>query len=226
MADNVIAKNEPTVFVPPPEGDFPAVLVDVIDLGMCPTKNWGAKWKIALLFQIDCVNEETGARYVLAERFTNSMNEKSALRKFLGQWRGRPYSDDQANAGVPLSSLVGQKAMVTVVHNQVGDKVYANVFTIRRRSPGDPDITADPYERSPRWAEKRQEAAGGKLAPPATNQPVARDPGRQSIKPAPRPPIFQGAAQAAGPGITDHDVEPDESTWPGAEFDEHDEAPF
>jgi hypothetical protein len=195
MADRILAQNVAPVWTPPPEGDFSAVCVDIIDLGMVETAKWGPKWKIAILFQINCVNEETGRVYELAERFTNSMNEKSALRKFLGQWRGRPYSEAEATTGIALDKLVGQKAVVTVVHNQVGDRTYANVFAIRRLGPSDAPMAPEHYERSPRWAEKRQDAAGGKVSPPATNQPVARDQGR------PAPSAQRAHGSSAGPGL-------------------------
>ena len=89
------------------------------------------------------------------------MNEKSALRKFLGQWRGRPYSEKEAKAGIALDALVGQQAVVTVAHNQVDDKVYANVFAIRRLGPNDVPMTAAPYERSARWAAEARGAGRG-----------------------------------------------------------------
>lgn len=185
MPDRVIAQDAAPVYVPPPEGDFRAVAVDLIDLGVVVSPKWGPKHKVAIVFQIDCPDGD-GKPYLMAERFTNSMNEKSALRKFLGQWRGRPYSEREAKAGVALDSLVGQQAVVTVAHNQVDDKVYANVFAIRRLGKDDVPMTAAPYERSPRWAEKRAEANGA---------PRPMLPNRTPVAPRQQTPVN------AGPGL-------------------------
>lgn len=207
MADNVVVRNEAAAWTPPDEGEYTAALADVIDLGVQDGGQYGPKHKIAFVFQLDAKSPDTGKRFEINDRYTLSMHEKAKLRQFLGMWRGRPYSEAEASKGVPLDKLVGINAIVTIVHNVVGEKTYANIFNIRPVPRGAPLLNVVDYTRSPRWAEKRQEAAGGKMSPPATNKPVARDAGR------PQP-------VATGPGLLDTDVPPDEDTWPGADEDD------
>jgi hypothetical protein len=47
---------------------------------------------------------------------TLSANEKANLRKFLESWRGKSYTAPQAEAGLPITKLHGQAALVSIEH--------------------------------------------------------------------------------------------------------------
>lgn len=157
MADQIVAKDEATYELAPPD-QYQAVCVDVIDLGEQMNERWATvQHKIAILFQLEAVNK-AGKRFEIAAKFTLSMNEKAFLRKFLGQWRGKAYSDTEAKNGVPIHKLVGVNALVSVDHTEDGK--YANIIGI---APLPKAMTArlEPlnYTRSPRWAERKQEGS-------------------------------------------------------------------
>ena len=148
MPDAITARATGT-FVPIPEGDYPAVCVDVIDLGYHLNEKYAQiQPKCALVFQLE---DETGKRLELAERFTVSMGSKARLRTFLESWRGRPYKPEQVEEGVPLDKLVGNGATIAVVHNTVGDKTYANIFRISPLPKSDTPLKAMNYARAPYW---------------------------------------------------------------------------
>jgi len=176
-ADQIVAKDESTYELPPPD-QYQAVCVDVIDLGTQFNERWGTEQhKIAILFQLDAFNK-TGRRFEIASKFTLSMNEKAYLRKFLGEWRGKKYTDAEAKEGVPIHKLCGVNALVSVDHTEDGK--YANIIGI---APLPKAITTrlEPlnYTRSPRWAEKKQEPSG------AAKGVGARSQGGQQSAPPP-----------------------------------------
>lgn len=170
MADEIVARNDGGGDFPiPAEGEYVAVCVDTIDLGMHPNPKFPGKLqhKVALVFQLG-ENNPDGEPWEIATRFTNSMYESAYLRKFLGLWRGKSYTDEEAEMGAPLHKLVGVNAVVTIEHNTKGEKTYANILTIRKFTPGQGQakIAARDYVRAEYW-EKVKEAGGLKKPKPA-----------------------------------------------------------
>lgn len=170
MADQIVAKDESTGSYRAPEGQFLAVAVDIIDLGMIENAQFGKlQHKCALVFQIDEINPDTKKRYEIAERFTVSMNEKARLRQFLGSWRGKAYSDEEAREGAPLHKLVGVPALIQIGHNQGGNgKTYANILSIMK-APKGTTLPVEEYTRSPHWK---------KSAPPSDDEPPMDESGQ------------------------------------------------
>lgn len=135
MSDRITATAAPSTFKPHPEGQFIAQCVDTIDLGekvqdfpgttpyLAPT--------CALVFRTGEINEETGEYIDIAKEYTVSMGVKANLRKDLQQWRGKEYTPEQVEAGVPLDKLVGNHAQLTVSHRVSGKgRTYANIIAI------------------------------------------------------------------------------------------------
>jgi hypothetical protein len=118
MADHVTAKNSDAKFKSHPEGQFVGQCVDCIDMGEVvqdfPDKPKYLAQKCALVFRTGEKNDETGEFIDVVGEFTVSMGENANLRKFLEQWRGRPYTQDQVDEGVPLDKLVGNWALLTI----------------------------------------------------------------------------------------------------------------
>jgi hypothetical protein len=144
-----------------PEGQHQGVLVDVIDLKMHPNVYMGVQkgmvHKCALVFQIDEINPDTGKRFELSRDFTVSMGEKANLRKFLGVWRGKSYTDQEAEEGAPLHKLEGVNALIQVEHKQSKsnpDRSYANIVSVTGIPKGLAKIAPKDYERSEHWAKK------------------------------------------------------------------------
>lgn len=127
-----------------PEGQYPAYCVKVIDYG---TQHWDymgqpkAARQVVLGFELHGENQlgegtaymngDESKPFVVREKFTASLSEKSRLRPFLEAWRGRPFTDDEL-AGFDVSSVLGATCMLTIQHSKSkdGQKTYANITTI------------------------------------------------------------------------------------------------
>jgi hypothetical protein len=125
------------------------VCVDVVDLGMVEVTYAGKtkkQHKVALVWQIDETNEETGKRFTARRRYTCSLDDKASLRKDLESWRGRPFNSDELN-GFDLEVLIGVNCQINVVHESRNGETYANVTTIVPISKGMPRLSALDYAR-------------------------------------------------------------------------------
>jgi hypothetical protein len=140
----------------PPEGQFQFVAVDGINLGLHANAAYGGKVeeKYAFVFQIDEPNPDTGKRFELAQRFTLSVGAKSNLVKFLGQWRGKSISPDEAKNGINLAGLDGLNGFMVIEHrpSKTGDKTFANILSVSPLPKGTPKLTAEGYSRAEYWA--------------------------------------------------------------------------
>lgn len=163
MSDSITAKGSDAKFRPHPEGQFVAVAVDTIDLGDNVESFAGQPSKLAhkcaIVFRTGEKNEQTGEYIDIAREFTVSMGEKANLRKFLEQWRGKPYQTAQIEEGVPLHKLTGQPALLTIAHKVSGQgRTYANITAC----VGVPKQMANSiaqhgdYQRADYWNEKKK----------------------------------------------------------------------
>ena len=166
--DAATAKAKP--YTLPPEGQFQFVCVDGINLGLHANAAYGGKVeeKYAFVFQIDEPNPDTGKRFELAQRFTLSVGAKSNLVKFLGQWRGKSYSPEEAKAGVNLAPLDGVNGFMVIEHkpSKSGDKIFANILSVSPLPRGTPKLKAEGYERAEYWATVKAAAITPKVENP------------------------------------------------------------
>jgi hypothetical protein len=143
-------------YKPAPAGQFQAVCCELVDLGhrkvVYKNKDTGADepktiHEIQYIFQINKVDDESGKRFTVRSRpFNLILSENSNLRAFLLGWRGHDITDaEMAPPGVDVD-LVGRNAILSVVHNKVGDKNYANIGSIMPLMEGMPEIQALDYE--------------------------------------------------------------------------------
>lgn len=117
-----------------PSGSYPARCISMIDIGTIATEWQGEKKSrtlIRLKFELPTLtkvfNPDKGEQpYVIERQFTKSLHEKSALLPFLNNWRGKALTADDCQA-FDLSKLLGAECMLSIVHNSVGDKTYANI---------------------------------------------------------------------------------------------------
>jgi hypothetical protein len=171
MADTLVAKGSESKFKPHPEGQFVAQCVDAIDLGDRVEEFAGKPKKLshkcALVFRTGEKNPDTGEYIDIGREFTVSMGDKANLRKFLEQWRGKAYTEDQIKQGVPLHKMAGNWALLTVSHNTSGNgRTYANITA----AVGVPEMmrkslpTFPAYERPEFWNDRKAEYAKGAQA--------------------------------------------------------------
>lgn len=168
MSDTILARGADSKFKPHPEGQFIGQCVDTIDLGEkvsdFPGETPYLMQVCALVFRTGERNEETGDYIDVHREFTVSMGERANLRKFLEQWRGRPYTPDQIEAGVPLDKLTGNHGLLTVTHRTSGKgKVYANI-TACVGIPKQMDsarVHYDDYVREEFWSLRKKDYSDG-----------------------------------------------------------------
>ena len=124
-------------------GAYVARCVSVVDLGIQDAGRWGKKEKVYLGFEVPSErvkwtdkdgNEKEGPAFI-GSRYTNSINEKAILGQHLKSWRGKPFTDDE-RAGFDLFTVLGVPCMISVVHNESGGKMYANIEGIMRLPKG------------------------------------------------------------------------------------------
>ncbi len=63
---------------------------------------------------------------MIGKTYTASMNEKANLRHHLEAWRGKTFTDEEAEA-FDVSAILGKPCMLTVMHTQKDGKTYANI---------------------------------------------------------------------------------------------------
>lgn len=117
-----------------PSGSYPARCISMIDIGTIPYEWQGEKKSrtvIRLKFELPTLTKvfspDKGEQpYVIERQFTKSLHEKSALLPFLNNWRGKALTPDDCQS-FDLSKLLEAECMLSIVHNSVGDKTYANI---------------------------------------------------------------------------------------------------
>ena len=119
-------------FTPAPEGLWPAVCVDVVDLGMVTT-TWGEKHKCRIVWELS-EKMADGRRFIASKQYTLSLHEKAALHKDLKSWRGRPFTPEELEA-FDVELVIGAPCQLLITQEEKDGMVYGNVTTIMRADP-------------------------------------------------------------------------------------------
>ena len=153
-----------------PGGSHIGVCIDVVDLGMVKSTYSGktkTQHKIRIIWSVAELRED-GRPYQVSKRYTLSLHEKSALRKDLESWRGKPFTDAQLE-GWDVEGVIGVGAMLSVVENAQGGSIYANVAAImlppkvwRSRLPIRLTCACRIARRNPARLTKARRSASGK----------------------------------------------------------------
>lgn len=108
----------------------------VADLGLQESEFYGTKRKVYIRFEVPAERwkyEKDGKQLeapgVIGVILTASMHKKATLRQRLEGWRGRAFSEAEAEE-FNLESVLGKPAMLTVQHNSSDGKTYANIVAI------------------------------------------------------------------------------------------------
>nr|DAW00577.1 MAG TPA: hypothetical protein [Caudoviricetes sp.] len=157
-----------------PAGVFLARCYQMVDIGT-HTFNFMGKdrdlRKVYLFWELlkDSNGQPVDGTPTVMGSYTLSMNKKSKLRPLLEQWRGKPFTDQEASQ-FNLTTLLDKYCTVQIVHTESGDRTYANVNTImatQDKAPGVRPIVAfsvsDPdgavLGELPEWLQKKIEAS-------------------------------------------------------------------
>lgn len=127
-------------FTPIPEGTHIAICYKMIHIGTIVENYMGepkTQNKVQLTFELPFelkVFKEGDKEKpcVVSKEYTLSMHDKSNLRKDLEAWRGKKFTDSEAEE-FDVTKLIGKACQITVVHNKKG---YATVTGITGLSKG------------------------------------------------------------------------------------------
>lgn len=177
-------------YVPHPEGIWPAVCVDVIDLGEQATEYQGQKrmvHKVRLVFESESITQD-GRRMTVSRTFSASLHSKAKLAEFLGKWRGRPVVPGET---IDLDKLLGASCTLVVSHQQGknGVDIYAHI-----------DAISKPTKKVSPSGQYDAKAARERLREFANRD--AQHPGQRSTTPA-RP---AAPAPVAEPAMVDDEI--------------------
>lgn len=184
----MILRSPTTEYELHPAGIFPAVCVDVIDLGM-QVSEWMGKERVTQRVRIVFETADSGAGPgQLSRSFTASLHQKSRLAEFLGKWRGRPVIPGDS---IDLDHLIGVSCTLVVSHQQRNDGagLYASIDAISRPT--------------------RKMVASGQYDPKAAREQLAEKQVRAAQGPGPAGPGGRPAAPAAVAAPAKAAVEPE-----------------
>lgn len=128
----IIAKqnNENATYEPIPEGVHLAVCYAVIDLGLQYSEKFDKySRQIAIMWEIPgerLETEEGNKPKILSKIFTNSLNEKSNLKKCLEAWRGKKFSEQELQ-GFDLVNILRKGCQLQVLHSEKNGKIYPSI---------------------------------------------------------------------------------------------------
>lgn len=136
----IVAENTTTTYAPPDAGTFVAILRGLIDLGTQSSTYEGehkSARKITLKFEVaDTENRRSdGTPHVVSKRFTASLHERAALRKFLEAWRGRPFTPEELK-GFDMGKLLGVPCLLGIVHQEREGKTFAGISSCMKLPRG------------------------------------------------------------------------------------------
>lgn len=144
------APEEKSGFQLPDEGQVGAVCADLIDLGEVETK-WGKKHKVQFVFQIDQTEADGTRMQIRSFPMALASGKEASLQKFIEQWirGGKKFTGVGTDklSEIELEDLVGHPALISVVHEAVGDKTYANIGVIGQLPKGTPALKVEGYVR-------------------------------------------------------------------------------
>ncbi len=142
----IIAKsNGSSSYEPIPSGSYAARCYSMVHIGTIEENIMGTNKKLnkvriswELPTELKVFKEENGEQpHVISKEFTLSLHEKSTLRAFLKNWRGKDFTDEEA-AAFDIEKLIGAPCMLNITHKQKKDNsgVYAEIGSVSAMPKG------------------------------------------------------------------------------------------
>jgi hypothetical protein len=142
----IAEKPEGGNFIQVEPGTYVARCYSMIEIGTIEVEFKGEKkkqHKVAITWELPTetaiFHEEKGPEpFVVSKKYTLSMHEKSNLRKDLESWRGKGYTDKEAEK-VDITKLIGQPCLLSVIQSPRPDdpnKTYTAISSITKMMKG------------------------------------------------------------------------------------------
>lgn len=133
----IIAENKPTNTVLIPAGNHLARCYAMVEIGTVKedTGLYAGKemHKVRVSWETphECHDFGKGLQpFSISKEFTLSMHEKATLRKFLESWRGKAFTDAEAEK-FDITKLLGVACMINVIHKISGKgTTYAEISSV------------------------------------------------------------------------------------------------
>jgi hypothetical protein len=154
-----------------PEGVHRAACIGLYDLGTQSGGQYGPKPKILIQWELIDEPMDDGRPFVVSQRYTLSLSEKSLLRPMLESWRGRAFTVEELKA-FDLFTVLGKPCQVQVIHetSKTTGKTYDNVVAVMPLGKGTQPIKpSDIHNPIVRFAFEEQKP--GSVTFPAGIQP-------------------------------------------------------
>lgn len=164
----IIAENKGTEYVLIPAGNHLAICYGMVEIGTVKEENglYAGKEskKVRITWETPHEAHDFGngmEPLSISKEFTLSMSEKATLRKMLESWRGKPFTDKEAES-FDITRLLGNPCMINVIHKtSKGGKDYADITAISSLPKGlaVPEQTNESFELSySSWNQARFDA--------------------------------------------------------------------
>jgi hypothetical protein len=137
----IIAKNNGVQRDPVPAGMHVARCYSIVEIGTVTQEIKGtlkSLYKIQITWELPNIKKvftpEKGEQpLVISEDYNLSMYGQSNLRKMIESWRGKGFTDDEANK-FDVSTLIGVPCMVNIINKPSADgqKVYSDITGVMR----------------------------------------------------------------------------------------------
>ena len=113
----------------PEEGQYLAVVADVVDLGPVAT-NFGVNERVQITWLLDAFDSE-GNQFRIAEFFNKSLHEKASLRK-----RIKSITGIDPTGTFDMETMLGTNSLIVIEHNEGDKRTYANVVAVLKAPKG------------------------------------------------------------------------------------------
>ena len=153
----------------PEVGTHQAVCCGVWDVGLQEStfnNETKVQHKIVIAWELDqLINDEEseyhGKPYMISNKYTLSLDDRSNLHRDLVAWRGKPFSEEQIKNGFDVSILYGVNALINIIHRETQTGTYANIASIMPPTKGMEKLTPvrTQDEPAPKWVLKLAEQA-------------------------------------------------------------------
>ena len=184
---------------PVPGGTYLAVCVYSIAIGeqLCEFKDKGQSYnkQVMLGFELQGITVEIDGKQeprTLGRTFNIAKSKNAALRKFVGAWEAKEYTDEEF-LELDTNDLVGKPAMLNVVLNESGE--YSNIESIMQIPMGFPvpqptlpliRFDMEPwdqaaFEKLPEWAQERIKKSTEWQKEHAPTDAIAATPAGQTV---------------------------------------------
>jgi hypothetical protein len=191
----VTVEDKPSSWTNPEDGEYLAVVADVIDLGLVVGK-FGAKPKVQIVFLLDAFDPETGDQFRVSGFYTKSKHEKAGLRKAVKAILG--FDALATEGAIDLDELLLGKNVKLVTEQVEGkeSKIYCNIVAILKAPKG--KVIEIPAE----FVRKIDREGTGSTATPVNATKKAAPVAAKKAAPAAKPAVSAPAATA----VADEDI--------------------